>query len=211
VEGTPYEDPEDTRKLLDRIVSIRATHYAKSFDFIPDLALADPTYTNQLLPVHTDTTYFAEPVGLQAFHVLSHSPPSTTAATAGLSDESLLVDGYHAARIFHGEDPVAYEILHKVKLPWYASSKNGCAISPDKKYPVLEVDEGAGDLHSIHRIRWNNEERGVVPYDDNISPTEWYEAARKWNAILGRTDIECRVQLVPGKTLSKSSQARLFM
>ncbi|WDK12398.1 trimethyllysine dioxygenase [Colletotrichum graminicola] len=200
VDKTPFRTPESTQRVLERIAFIRETHYGGFYDFIPDLAMADTAYTNIALPAHTDTTYFTDPAGLQAFHMLSHeAPPGQALPKDGkLGGESLLVDSFHAARILLKEDPKAYEILSKVRLPWHASGNQGITISPDKRYPVLEVDEETGELQ---RVRWNNDDRGVVPFTKHASPTEWYAAARKWNAILRRRDVEYWVQLEPGQVL----------
>lgn len=201
VSGCPYDDPKHTQALLERIAFIRITHYGGFYDFIPDLALADTAYTNLALPAHTDTTYFTEPAGLQAFHLLSHMPPPDGPKHAAASGgQSMLVDGFHAAKILRETDPGAFEVLSKVRLPWHASGNKGITIAPDRRYPVLEVDQVTGELH---RVRWNNDDRGVVPFDDGISPGEWYEAARKWDAILRSKSVEYCTQLVPGRPLSK--------
>ena len=132
VKDTPHDDPDVTRQLLERIAFIRVTHYGGFYDFTPDLAMADTAYTNLALPAHTDTTYFTDPAGLQAFHLLEHKaapPPSeekeATSSVAGEAaaegGKSLLVDGFNAARILKEEDPRAYEILSSVRLPWHAS------------------------------------------------------------------------------------------
>ncbi|KAH8888728.1 Trimethyllysine dioxygenase [Thozetella sp. PMI_491] len=202
VTGTPYEDPEDTRRLLERIAFIRITHYGGFYDFTPDLAMADTAYTNLALPAHTDTTYFSDPAGLQSFHLLSHKQPpgmktvSTSDTASG--GKSLLVDGFHAARLLQKEAPEAYEVLSTVRLPWHASGNEGITIAPDQRYPVLELAKDTGELF---RVRWNNDDRGVVPFDERFSPAEWYAAARKWDAILRRKDVECWIQLEPGKPL----------
>uniref|UniRef100_A0A8H7K5E8 TauD/TfdA-like domain-containing protein n=1 Tax=Bionectria ochroleuca TaxID=29856 RepID=A0A8H7K5E8_BIOOC len=73
VKNTPVS-PEATEELLERIGPVRNTHYGGFYDFVPDLAKADTAYTNIALGAHTDTTYFTEPTGLQAFHMLSHIP-----------------------------------------------------------------------------------------------------------------------------------------
>nr|CAD12887.1 trimethyllysine hydroxylase [Neurospora crassa] len=222
VKDTPHDDPDVTRQLLERIAFIRVTHYGGFYDFTPDLAMADTAYTNLALPAHTDTTYFTDPAGLQAFHLLEHKaapsrpppppppppPPSEEkeaagsaageAAAAAEGGKSLLVDGFNAARILKEEDPRAYEILSSVRLPWHASGNEGITIAPDKLYPVLELNEDTGELH---RVRWNNDDRGVVPFGEKYSPSEWYEAARKWDGILRRKSSELWVQLEPGKPL----------
>ncbi|EFX03610.1 serine/threonine-protein phosphatase 2b catalytic subunit [Grosmannia clavigera kw1407] len=195
VDGTPSADPEDTRRLLERIAFIRVTHYGGFYDFVPDLAMADTAYTNLALPAHTDTTYFTDPAGLQAFHLLSHqSPPGQQGQLGG---ESLLVDGFHAARLLQHEDPAAFDVLTRVRLPWHASGNAGITIAPDQRYPVLELD----DAKAVHRVRWNNDDRGVVPFDGYIDPVRWYDAARRWSAILQRPDVEYWTQLTPGRVL----------
>ncbi|OTB07704.1 hypothetical protein M426DRAFT_228018 [Hypoxylon sp. CI-4A] len=199
VANVPVDSAEPTEKLLEKIAFIRQTHYGGFYDFIPDLALADTAYTNIALGAHTDTTYFTDPAGLQAFHLLSHTAPSSENKSGeNLGGQSLLVDGFYAASILKKEDPKAFEILSKVKLPWHASGNKGITISPDKLYPVLEVDESTG---KVHRVRWNNDDRGVVPFDSEYSPEEWYKAARKWNDILRRQSVEYWFQLKPGNLL----------
>ncbi|KAI3550212.1 trimethyllysine dioxygenase [Colletotrichum filicis] len=200
VDGTPYDTPEPTQRVLERIAFIRETHYGGFYDFVPDLAMADTAYTNIALPAHTDTTYFTDPAGLQAFHMLSHeAPPGQQLPKDGkLGGESLLVDAFYTAQILQKEDPAAYEILSKVRLPWHASGNEGITISPDKRYPVLEVDP---QTRTLQRVRWNNDDRGVVPFTDDVSPTAWYAAARKWDAILRRSDVEFWWQLKPGQVL----------
>ncbi|EHK26167.1 uncharacterized protein TRIVIDRAFT_36187 [Trichoderma virens Gv29-8] len=186
--------PEDTEKLLETIGPIRNTHYGGFYDFIPDLALADTAYTNLALPAHTDTTYFTEPAGLQAFHLLSHTPPTNKSADEVLGGQSLLVDGFNAAETLRKESPGDFEILRKIKLPWHASGNQGVAIAPDMAYPVIE---GSGE--KLHRIRWNNDDRGVVPLDVDVDA--WYQAARKWDEILKRKESEYWFQLEPGRVL----------
>lgn len=328
VSGAPAT-PEATEKLLERIAFVRVTHYGGFYDFIPDLAKADTAYTNLALPAHTDTTYFTEPAGLQAFHLLSHvmpwepptgtppwfktppdlagnsappadvlvaspaspaSPPepigpmsvsaqdnweayassisgddvtsnqeqktngsgvnfkevsldvkdnsgssgdsnllssdTTTAKTGSTASSSkddgagvvrkvlsgstraseleqggmsLLVDGFHAAELLREQDPEAFKVLSTVRLPWHASGNSGITISPDKRYPVIELGE---DGTTLHRVRWNNDDRGVVPLEDGgFSADQWYEAARKWDKIIGQTQHEYWVQLQPGTVL----------
>lgn len=112
------------------------------------------------------------------------------------------MDGFRAAQILRAESPEAYSVLSRVRLPWHASGNKGIAIAPDRRYPVLEVDETTGELR---RVRWNNDDRGVVPFDGDVSPTEWYEAARKWDEVLRRPDVEFWTQLTPGRPLSEFS------
>ncbi|GKT84669.1 trimethyllysine dioxygenase [Colletotrichum tofieldiae] len=175
VDGTPSKPRADAARVGKDCLHPRDA-LRRFLRLHPDLAMADTAYTNIALPAHTDTTYFTDPAGLQAFHMLSHeAPPGQEPTEDGkLGGESLLVDAFHAARILLKEDP------------------------RHKRYPVLEVDEETGKLQ---RVRWNNDDRGVVPFTKDVSPTEWYAAARKWDAILRRHDVEYWVQLKPGQVL----------
>ncbi|KAG5986378.1 hypothetical protein E4U54_005453 [Claviceps lovelessii] len=189
--------PEATEKLLEAIGPIRNTHYGGFYDFQPDLAKADTAYTNLALAAHTDTTYFTEPAGLQAFHMLSHTPPPDKIGEeeASLGGKSLLVDGFYAAHRMRTEFPSAYEVLRTIRVPWHASGNQDVAISPDRAYPVLDASP-----KRINRVRWNNDDRGAVPlHVSNVD--EWYDAARKWDSILRRRRNEYWFQLEPGQIL----------
>lgn len=199
VTGVPFETGEATKKLLEKIAFIRQTHYGGFYDFIPDLAMADTAYTNLALGAHTDTTYFTDPAGLQAFHLLSHADPTAKDGEGTLGGKSLLVDGFYAASLLRKESPRAYKILTTHKLSWHASGNEGITITPDTSYPVLESKSNG---QGLRRVRWNNDDRGVVPFTER-SPMEWYEAAREWHSILTRKDLEYWVQLTPGNLLSK--------
>ena len=117
----------------------------------------------------------------------------------------MLVDGFLAAKRLMEEDPDAYKILRTVELPWHASGNKGITIAPDQRYPVLEHRRDTGDLF---RVRWNNDDRGVVPFDRGIDPSKWYAAARKWREILKRG--EYFTQLKPGTTLSTGTRIFTF-
>ncbi|KAL2135414.1 hypothetical protein VTI74DRAFT_8647 [Chaetomium olivicolor] len=198
VEGTPYDDPDKTRQLLERIAFIRVTHYGGFYDFIPDLAMADTAYTNLALPAHTDTTYFTDPAGLQAFHMLSHQPaPGADPGATVSGGQSLLVDGFKAAAILQEEDFFAFRELARIRLPFHASGNKGITITPYKMFPVLELKSA----NQVARIRWNNDDRGVVPFGSKFNPSDWYKAARKFDSILRRKEMEYWFQLEPGKVL----------
>lgn len=155
VEDTPFDDSIHTKKLLERIGPIRETHYGGFYDFIPDMAKADTAYTNIALAAHTDTTYFTDPAGLQAFHLLSHTPsPGEPEATGG---ESLLVDGFHAAEVLRKFDSNYFKVLATRTSPWHASGNEGVTITPDKLLPVLNVTV---DGTSVRLVRWNADDRG---------------------------------------------------
>ena len=168
--------------------------------------MKDTAYTSLALPAHTDTTYFTDPAGLQMFHLLSH--------TDGEGGASLLVDGFNAARTLLKESRSAYEILAKTPIPWHASGNEGITITPAKKFPVLNFQDLQEDvLPKLMQVRWNNDDRGVVALkeDFGMGAARWYKAARKWNEILKRKNMEYWAQLKPGRPLSMFIRLPLIM
>lgn len=211
VDGCPVS-PEKTQELLERIAFIRVTHYGTNafyderlcltfiggfYDFTADLTMKDTAYTTLALPAHTDTTYFTDPAGLQAFHLLSHGE--------GTGGKSLLVDGFLAAKTLEEHSPAAYEILRGMPIMWHASGNEGITITPAKKFPVLNIYEDPEDRHmKLMQVRWNNDDRGVVQLKETKGMTadHWYNAASQWNKLLNRPDRQYWAQLEPGRPLS---------
>jgi trimethyllysine dioxygenase len=199
VDGVPFSDASFTCRLLNRIGPIRETHYGGFYDFTADLAKADTAYTNLALPPHTDTTYFSEPAGLQAFHLLEHERSPGDTSKQPLGGLTLLIDGFHAADVLRRTNPEVAHILSVYRLPWHASGNEGISITPDELYPVFEHSREQGELV---RVRWNNDDRGVVPFMKDFNPEQWYEAARAWNEILEDQSMKFWVKLQPGRLLS---------
>jgi trimethyllysine dioxygenase len=189
VNGVPV-NPESTEKLLCRIAFIRTTHYGKFWDFTSNLAKADLAYTTMKLDAHTDTTYFTDPVGLQLLHLLEFD---------GVGGESLLVDGFRAARILREEDPTAYRILSHIGIPSHSAGNNDIFIQPSTTNPILTHNLNTGQLG---QIRWNNSDRSTMDQWNNADDVPlFYDAIRKWNEILSRKDGELWTQLRPGRAL----------
>ncbi|KAI0540162.1 trimethyllysine dioxygenase [Xylaria digitata] len=197
VTGVPTESATTTKDLLEKIAFIRVTHYGGFYIFTPDLEMADTAYTNEALAVHTDTTYFSDPAGLQAFHLLSHIDPSPGGnSETTLGGETLLVDGFYAAELLREECPDLFNALASFRVPCHASGNEGIAISPNILYPVLELEP---NQNTVHRIRWNPSDRGVVPLGDGTM--KWYRATKKYNEILDRKELVYQFQLKPGMVL----------
>lgn len=136
------------------------------YDFTSNMASKDTAYTSLALESHTDTTYFSEPAGLQMFHMLSHK--------GGSGGESLLVDGFAAARQLYAEDKEAYKILSTIGIWAHASGNEDVSIQPYVCFPVLSHDPIMGHLI---QVRWNNSDRAAIEAPSDMID-KWYEAAR---------------------------------
>ncbi|KFH46622.1 Trimethyllysine dioxygenase-like protein [Hapsidospora chrysogenum ATCC 11550] len=197
IDRTP-PGPEASKWMLQQIGPIRETHYGGFYDFVPDLSSADTAYTNLALDPHTDTTYFTDPAGLQSFHMLSHTPPpGHKGGGKELGGKSILVDGFMVAEKMRELHPEDFETLRRVPIAWHASGNRDAPIIPDRRYPVIET-AGDGPSAEIRRIRWNNDDRGLVPLED---AEKWYEAARKWAAMVKSPEYQYLFQLEPGRML----------
>jgi trimethyllysine dioxygenase len=168
------------------------------YDFTSDLTMKDMAYTSLALGAHTDTTYFSDPAGLQMFHLLSH--------IEGTGGVSLLVDGFNAAHRLRQESPESWDILASVPILWHASGNEGITITPSHRFPVLNVNNAAKSnqgIVSLFQIRWNNDDRGLVPvFEDGLdTAAKWYEAARNFDEILKNDDMQYWAQLQPGRPL----------
>lgn len=182
VDGVPV-CPEKTQELLERIAFIRPTHYGGFYDFTSDLTMKDTAYTSEAIGPHTDTTYFTDPAGLQMFHLLSH--------TEGTGGESLLVDGFWAARSLRNRYK---DSLSKIAVPWHASGNDGINITPNRPYPVLTMNTN----RRATQIRWNEADRGTIHPGYS---QEWYEAAKTFNDRVNDPRLQYWSQLVPGRAL----------
>ncbi|KKK17526.1 hypothetical protein ARAM_002529, partial [Aspergillus rambellii] len=189
VKGVPV-DPHATEELLERISFIRNTHYGGFWDFTSDLTFKDTAYTSEFLGAHTDNTYFTDPARLQLFHLLSH--------TDGDGGTNLLVDGFQAASILNEENPGAAKALLSVKHPFHASGNDDVCIQPADHFPVFR---NHGYLRELYQIRWNNYDRAPKRDWWVDEQQRWYDAARHFDQIIRRPEMEVWTQLQPGTAL----------
>ena len=181
--------PEATEELLTSIGPIRNTHYGGFYDFTSDLSSKDTAYTAEALEPHTDNTYFTEPSGLQALHMLSH--------TDGSGGKSSLVDGFGAAAQLYAIDQEAYRTLSMTSVHAHASGNEGISIQPAYSFPVLNHQP---NLETLMQVRWNNADRAGIAA--NVQDVDrWYEAAAKFDALLNLPHNQYSFQLEPGSTL----------
>jgi trimethyllysine dioxygenase len=181
--------PEASQSLLESIGPIRNTHYGGFYDFTSDLSSKDTAYTAEALEPHTDNTYFTEPAGLQALHMLSH--------TDGSGGESSLVDGFQAALQLFRSDPQAYSILSTTGVRAHASGNEGISIEPAQAFPTFTHST---ELHKLIQVRWNNADR-IGPAIAWKDLDRWYDAAAKFDAFLNDEQNMYWFQLKPGRML----------
>ncbi|OXA46435.1 trimethyllysine dioxygenase, mitochondrial [Folsomia candida] len=101
-------DFNSTKEVVLRISHPQNTIYGDFSQWTSNLAHADTAYTSEYVHLHTDTSYFSEPMGLQMFHCLKHE------GTGGMNS---LVDGFAIVKKFHENFPGEHSLLKKVFIP----------------------------------------------------------------------------------------------
>lgn len=198
IANTP-KTPEATESLLQRISFIRPTQYGSFWDFTSEAEPVDTAYTNLSLALHTDTTYFNDPAGLQLFHCLQP-------ATEG-GGQSTFADGFAAAAALYKLSPDYYNILSSVRITSHASgssSKFGTFVNNASHaggFPVFthSVPHVRPHPKNLTQIRWNNDDRhSSTQWPSHERMVMWYRAARVWQQLLASKDFQWEVQLQPG-------------
>ena len=81
--------------------------FGHDWSFTADGARSDTAYTTLGIGLHTDATYYTQPMGIQIFHVLEHR---------GNGGETMLSDGFNALEMLKKQDLNAFEFLTQYKL-----------------------------------------------------------------------------------------------
>ena len=127
---------------------------------------------------------------LQLFHLIEFT---------GEGGMSLFVDGFQTASLLKQQHPDAYSFLSRTSIPTHsAGDATVCIMPTPRAFPIFNHEPRSGILY---QIRYNNNDRSVIDHlhPDEIEP--FYDALRKWNAILKDKRNEYWVQLEPKKVV----------
>lgn len=201
ISNTP-SSPEATQQLLERVSFIRPTQYGSFWDVTSQVKPVDTAYTNLSLGLHTDTTYFNDPAGLQLFHCLQP-------ATEG-GGQSTFSDAFAAAAQLYKINPEYYNILSSVRIASHASGSSDTFgtfmnnASHAGGYPVFthSVPHVKPHPKNLTQVRWNNDDRhSSTQWPSHERMIVWYRAARVWQELLASQEFQWEVQLLPGKPI----------
>jgi len=194
--------PEATQQVLERISFIRPTQYGSFWDFTSQSEPVDTAYTNLSLSLHTDTTYFTDPAGLQLFHCLQP-------ATQG-GGQSTFADGFAAAQHLYKVNPDYYNILSSVRIVSHASGSSdtfGTFMNNAPHaggFPVFTHSAPHIRPHpkNLTQIRWNNDDRhSGTQWPSHERMIVWYRAARVWQELLASKEFQWEAHLQPGRPI----------
>ncbi|GAB6022466.1 hypothetical protein CHUAL_006577 [Chamberlinius hualienensis] len=178
----------DTKLVMQRMGSIHRTFWGEIYHVVADLdEFAHPSYTGNAVLLHTDTCYYYQGSGLQAFHVLKH---------VGDGGINHFVDGFHVATKIKKNRPDVYDYLSKTPVPF--------------KY-----DEEGRRLHLINEdyiIKHDKNDKLIqtryTPYDLDTfrtvpqqSVSQFYRCLEAWKEELNREENKYWFHLKPGTVL----------
>jgi Taurine catabolism dioxygenase TauD, TfdA family len=159
-------------------------------------SVADSSYGQEGLPLHTDMTYHRDPPGLQIF---------TMVQPAKKGGESIFGDGFAAAERLRSANPEAFATLSRT-VRRYRCVDNDTGWHLEASGPVISVMNG-----NIVGIRHNDLDRlPDLPPPEATDIDSFYEKLREahaaWDSILAEDDTRLVVSLQQGETMVVANQ-----
>jgi gamma-butyrobetaine dioxygenase len=182
LDAVPCEDGQ-VLKVIEQFGYVRETNYGPFFEVRTKVEPNNLAYTNLGLGCHLDNPYRDPVPGLQLLHCLESS-------TAG--GESILQDGFMAARILRDEDPQHFAMLSQ---HWINFRFRDDAADLRSRVPFIETN----DLGVI-KVRFNNRSIDTI----NLPPAvirPFYAAYRHYAEILEREELQTVFKLQPGELM----------
>ena len=174
--------PDAVIELAERIAFVQESNFGRSFEVVSKPDPNNLAYTSHRLYSHTDVPNRHSAVNLQLLHCLENT------ARGG---ESILVDGFAAARRLEAADADAFDLLRTVEVPWRFRDAD---TEIHNRFPVIRTD-ARGELVEI---RLNT---GIMaPLDASpelVGP--FYAALRRFGRILRDPELEHHFRMEPGQ------------
>ncbi|MCC3306304.1 TauD/TfdA family dioxygenase [Sneathiella sp. HT1-7] len=162
---------------------VRETNYGKWFEVRAEVTPTNLAFTSAGLQAHTDNPYRDPVPTMQILYALENS------ATGG---DSLVVDGFKAAKCLQERNPEHFEILARYNARYEYAGQSGVCLQARKPMIELEPD---GELVGV---RFNN--RSIAPVTDvpfDKMP-DYYVAYRALSEIINDPAMAVSFRLEPG-------------
>jgi hypothetical protein len=200
------------RTLYGVIWSTHSSH-------MPDgVSLADSSYGNGALPLHTDMTYYRDPPGLQIFTMVS---------TAQVGGESIFADGLAVAERMRNLHPKEFDVLCRTtrryrsidtSTGWHLEANGPIFKAIDRNEnctDALKLKMGVERWGAVVGVRHNDLDRlpDLPPFhvmEDDLEEQNYYfqleEAHNVLNHLLASDEFRLEVALEPGETVVVANQ-----
>jgi gamma-butyrobetaine hydroxylase len=170
--------------VINQFGFVRETNYGPLFDVRTTVDPTNLAFTNLGLGCHLDNPYRDPVPGLQLLHCLESS-------TSG--GESILQDGFMAARILREENPDHFKLLSH---HWINFRFRDGASDLQSRVPFIEVN----DLGQIVKVRFNNRSIDTLKLSPSVM-RDFYPAYRHYAEILERDELQIVFKLQPGELM----------
>lgn len=171
-------------EVISQFGFVRETNYGPLFEVRTTIEPSNLAFTNLGLGCHLDNPYRDPVPGLQLLHCLESS-------TEG--GESILQDGFMAAKILRQENPEHFTLLSQ---NWINFRFRDEQTDLRSRVPLIEVN----DHDDVVKVRFNN--RSI---DTLILPPElmekYYPAYRHYAEILERSELQTVFKLKAGELI----------
>ena len=161
---------------------VHVNNYGRVFDVKTDGQRQLGSNTGTHLPPHTDESYRHDAPGISFFHCLK-------ASDAG--GESMLVDGFEAARLLREQDAEAYAVLCQTPIFF---QRRVLPVDDMRSHTRVLVEDIDGELVGL---RWTD--RTLPPQDlpdDRVEPV--YRALRRFRDIVNDPALQYCYRMQPG-------------
>lgn len=174
-------EPGYVLKVIETFGFIRETNYGELFDVKTVIDPNNLAFTNLGLGSHADNPYRDPVPSVQLLHCLESS------ASGG---DSVLVDGFMAAKILREENPEHFNTLATTWINYRFSDSTSELTS---RVPMIEVN----DRGEVVKVRYNN--RSIAPLRlpaDKVQP--FYAAYRHYAEVIEREALKAIFKLDAG-------------
>ena len=183
LDSVPCE-PGQVLKVIETFGFVRATNYGPLFEVRTEIDPSNLAFTNRGLGCHLDNPYRDPVPGLQLLHCLDSS-------TEG--GESILQDGFMAARILRQENPGHFATLSQT---WINFRFRDDSADLRSRVPFIEVN----DRDEVIKVRFNNRSIDTIMLaPDQVK--QFYPAYRHYAEILERAELQVVFKLQPGELM----------
>ena len=183
LDGVPAE-PGQLLTVIEQFGYVRETNYGPYFEVRTRVDPSNLAYTNLGLGCHLDNPYRDPVPGLQLLHCLESS-------TEG--GESILQDGFMAAKILREEDSTHFGLLSQ---HWVSFRFRDSSADLQARGPLIELN----DLEEVIRVRFNNRSIDTLKLPPAIMQS-FYPAYRHFAEILERAEQQIVFKLQPGELI----------
>lgn len=168
-------------ELANRIAFIQETHFGREFQVISKPDPENLAYTSVKLNAHTDVVNRHNLPGLQFLHCIEFE------AEGG---ESILVDGFEAARRLREQHPEQHDLLASVEVP-YVFVDQGHDVRSHERVITLDTDGNHTE------VRMHSALLGAIDLDPELIEP-FYAAWRTFGMILRDPELEYVFKMEPG-------------